>query len=107
MTETAVEASDTLAAFREETSKFRTNLIMKEKDAVKFKKLEYRRFRDMCRHRNVIDRGFLIAMLAKVLEGGIDDLDLLLRIQSYGGRDSEEKPVHLTVYCKRMDGNSG
>ena len=35
--ETAVEASDTLAAFREETSKFRTNLIMKEKDAVKFK----------------------------------------------------------------------
>ena len=36
-TETAVEASDTLAAFREETSKFRTNLIMKEKDAVKFK----------------------------------------------------------------------
>ena len=35
----------------------------------------------MCRHRNVIDRGFLIAMLAKALEGGIDDLDLLLLTQ--------------------------
>ena len=35
----------------------------------------------MRRHRNVIDRGFVIAVLAKALEGGIDDLDLLLLIE--------------------------
>ena len=35
----------------------------------------------MRRHRNVIDRGFVIAVLAKALEGGIDDMDLLLLIE--------------------------
>lgn len=32
----------------------------------------------MRRHCDVIDRGFVIAMLAKALQGGVDDLDLLL-----------------------------
>ena len=32
----------------------------------------------MRRHRDVIDGGFVIPMLAEALEGGVDDLDLLL-----------------------------
>ena len=35
--ETAAEISDTLVAFREETSKLRSDLILKKNDAVKFK----------------------------------------------------------------------
>lgn len=35
----------------------------------------------MRRHCDVIDRGFVIAMLAKALQGGVDDLDLLLRTE--------------------------
>lgn len=35
--ETAAEASDTLAAFREETGRFRSDLILKKNDAAKFK----------------------------------------------------------------------